>query len=171
MNLILRNIGRFLLLMVLQVLVLNNIYLGGFITPFLYVLFILMLPTSLPKVAMLLIAFASGLTVDVFSNVMGFHAMAATFVAFCRITFADKILTRGEAVTIDTPSTRSVAIGPMLFYLALMLFLFYALYFLLVYFSFHDFFRILLSALLSTFFTWLLAILYQSIFIKKEHKS
>ena len=48
MNLVIRNIARCLLLVLLQVLVLNNIYLGGYITPYLYILFVLMRPTSLP---------------------------------------------------------------------------------------------------------------------------
>lgn len=169
MNLIIRNILRFLLLILLQTLVLNNIYLGGFITPFLYILFVLMLPTSLPKVAVLLIAFVSGLWVDVFSNMLGLHAFAATAVGFCRITFADKILTRGEDVAIDTPSMRSVAMGPALYFLFLMILIYNFIYFFLVYFSFHDILRILVSTLLSTVVTWALAVLYQASFIKKEH--
>ena len=44
-NLIWRNLGRFALLMALQLLVLNYVYLGGYVMPLLYVLFILMLPT------------------------------------------------------------------------------------------------------------------------------
>lgn len=170
MNLILRNIGRFALLMALQLLVFNNIYLGGFITPFLYVLFILMLPTSLPRMAMLVVAFATGLTMDMFSNLMGLHTFAATLVAMCRILFADKILTRGEDVSIDIPSIRSVALGPMLYYLFLLLIIYHIAYFGLVLFSVHDTLRILLTALASTFVSWLLAILYQTLLIRKEHR-
>lgn len=168
MNLILRNVGRFLLLILLQVLVLNNVYLGGFATPCLYVLFVLMLPTSLPKPAMLLIGFASGMVVDIFANVAGYHAFCATLVAFCRITFADRILTRGEEMVIEVPSIRSVPTGPAMYYLFLLLLVYNTAYFGLVYFSLHDILRILLSALLSTIVSWALAVLYQSIFIKKE---
>lgn len=169
MNLVIRNIARCLLLVLLQVLVLNNIYLGGYITPYLYILFVLMLPTSLPKPVTLLIAFATGLTVDMFSNLMGLHAFAATMVAFCRVTFADRILTRGDSVTIDTPSVYSVSLSPALFYLLLMLFVYNMAYFLLVYFSFHDMLRILLSATLSTLVVGVLSVLYQSIFTPKEY--
>ena len=45
-NLVWRNIGRFLLLMLLQLFVLNNVYLGAYVMPMLYLLFILMLPSS-----------------------------------------------------------------------------------------------------------------------------
>ena len=63
-QLIFRNIGRFLLLVLLQVLVFNNIYLGGYINPCIYVLFIAMLPTTTGKIPMMLIAFFTGMCVD-----------------------------------------------------------------------------------------------------------
>ena len=40
-----RIVGRFALLMAIQLLVLNYVYLGGYVMPMLYVLFILMLFT------------------------------------------------------------------------------------------------------------------------------
>ena len=63
-NLVWRNIGRFLLLTLMQLLILNNVYLGGYVMPMLYVLFILMLPTSTGRIPMLLIAFGTGLLMD-----------------------------------------------------------------------------------------------------------
>ena len=58
-RLVWRNIGRFVLLMLLQLLVLNNVYLGGYVMPMLYVLFILMLPTSVGRVPLRLTAFGT----------------------------------------------------------------------------------------------------------------
>ena len=98
-----RIVGRFVLLMALQMLVLNHVYLGGYVMPMLYVLFILMLPTDTGRIPMLLIAFGTGLLVDVMNNMLGFHALACTVVAMLRILFADRILTRGEPVTIEKP--------------------------------------------------------------------
>ena len=103
-----RIVGRFVLLMALQLLVLNHVYLGGYVMPMLYVLFILMLPTDTGRIPMLLIAFGTGLLVDVMNNMLGFHALACTVVAMLRILFADRIRTRGEPVTIQTPSVYSV---------------------------------------------------------------
>ena len=100
-SLVWRNIGRFVLLTLLQLLVLNNVYLGGYVMPLLYVLFILMLPTSTGRVPMLLMAFGMGLLMDIMAGSLGFHALACTIVAMMRITFADRILTRGENVVED----------------------------------------------------------------------
>lgn len=168
MNTIWQNIIRFAVLMLLQLLVLNNVYLGGYITPYLYVLFVLMLPTNTPRPAMLLLAFASGLCVDIFDNMLGFHSFAATLLGFCRITFADKILTRGEQIDIDTPSIHSVGVSQLAGYLLLMFFIYNFAFFFLEIFSFEDFWRILLSSVLSTVVVWVLAMLYQSLFLRKK---
>ena len=125
-RLVWRNIGRFVLLMLLQLLVLNNVYLGGYVMPMLYVLFILMLPTSVGRVPLLLTAFGTGLVVDIMAGALGFHALACTVVAMMRITFADRILTRGENVTIETPSVFSVTPQYFISYLLLLTGAFYS---------------------------------------------
>ena len=67
---------RFLILILVQVVVLNNVQFSGFINPFVYIMFIMMLPVRMPKTFLLLAAFITGLVVDVFSNTMGMHAAA-----------------------------------------------------------------------------------------------
>ncbi len=168
-NIVIQNIVRFVGLMLLQVLVLNNIYLGQFINPYLYVLFVLMLPSSLAPVWMLLIAFVSGLCVDVFSNVLGLHAAACTLVAFFRIVFADKILTRGDDVVIDTPSIYSVAPQQFAFYLFVLLLIYNVAYYLLEDFTFSGWWRLFISALLSTAVVWCLSMLFQVMFMHRKN--
>ena len=46
LNEIIRLLLRFMVLALLQIIVLNNIQLSGFINPYLYLLFILMLPVK-----------------------------------------------------------------------------------------------------------------------------
>lgn len=163
-----RNIGRFALLMLTQLLVLNYVYLGGYIMPMLYVLFILMLPTDTGRVPLLLIAFGTGLIVDVMAGMLGFHALACTVVAMLRIWFADRILTRGEPITINTPSIYSVTPQYFIAYLMLMLAAFYLVFYTAELWGFRGFGGVLLATLLSTVATTLLAVLYQIAFVKKE---
>ena len=163
-----RNIGRFVLLMLLQLLVLNYVYLGGYVMPMLFVLFILMLPTSTPRIPMLLIAFGTGLLVDIMSGAIGFFALACTTVAMMRILFADRILTRGESIIIDTPGIRSVTPQYFVSYLLILLGIFYFIFYLTEIFSFRGLGRVILATLCSTVVTTLLAVLYQIIFLRKE---
>lgn len=79
------NIARFLVLLLLQVLVLDHMDLAnGWITVYLYVLFILMLPFETPQWAVLLIGFVTGCVVDHFTNTPGLHASATVLLAFAR---------------------------------------------------------------------------------------
>ncbi|MGC9344557.1 MAG: rod shape-determining protein MreD [Bacteroidales bacterium] len=79
-----RNILRFVLLVLLQVLVFDNIELNGYINPYIYILFIILLPFETPKWLILVLAFALGLTVDLFSMTPGLHAAATVLIAFLR---------------------------------------------------------------------------------------
>ncbi len=167
-KLVWRNIGRFVLLMAFQLLVLSNVYLGGYVLPMLYVLFILMLPTGMRRIPLLLIAFGTGLTVDLMNNVLGFHALACTVVAMMRIWYADRILTRGEPIVINTPSIRNVTPQYFITYLVLMYAIFYLVYFTSELFGSRGFGDMLLATFLSTIASTLLAVLYQLLLIKKK---
>ena len=78
------NIIRFIFLVLLQGLILNNINMGNMINPYLYVLIFIMLPVEIPHWALLLIGTAAGLSVDAFSNTLGMHMSASIFICFCR---------------------------------------------------------------------------------------
>lgn len=163
-------VGRFALLILIQLLVLNYVYLGAhlMIPPMLYLLAILMLPTDMKRIPLLLIAFGTGLLVDIMNNMLGFHALACTVVAMMRILFADRILTRGEPVTISTPSIYSVSPQYFISYLLILSSIFYLVFFTIEVFGFRGFGSILLATAVNTLVTTLLAVLYQFIFLKKE---
>lgn len=170
MGLLLRNVGRCIILLLLQVLVLDNVYLGGYINPIIYVLFILMLPTGMNKIGMLMLAFCSGLVVDIFNNMLGFHAFACTLVAFLRVVYADRILTKDDPKVISMPSVFTVGAQEYIGFLALMLGLYNLIYFSLVVFDMHDWWRVLLLTLLSTIVSMLLCLLYQAVFVQEREK-
>ena len=167
-NLVWRNIGRFVLLMLLQLLVLNNVYMGGYVMPMLYVLFVLMLPTSTGRVPLLLMAFGSGLLVDVMSGVLGFNTLACTVVAMLRILFADRILTRGENVVIETPSIYSVTPQYFITYLLVSTAVFYLVLYTVELFSFRGLGGVFLATVCSTLVTSLLAVLYQIALLRRK---
>ena len=169
-NLVWRNIGRFVLLILIQLLVLNNVYMSGYVMPMLYVLFLLMLPTSLGRVPMLLTAFGTGLLIDVMAGALGFHALACTVVAMMRITFADRILTRGENIVIETPSVFSVTPQYFVSYLLVLTASFYLVFYMMELFSFRGLGSVLVATVCSTIVTTLLALLYQVVFVRRKEE-
>ena len=87
-TLILRNLVRAVILMVFQVLVLNQINLGGtefnYITLFIYPIFFMLLPVTMPVWLMLIIGFFYGYCLDVFCDTIGIHTATCVFSAFIR---------------------------------------------------------------------------------------
>lgn len=166
-NLILNNILRFVFLMLLQIFVLNNVYLGQYVTPYVYVMFILMLPVDTNKILLIALSFVAGLTVDIFSNTLGFHTFAATLVGFLRVTFADKILAHNEN-NIQTPSIRNVPFAQFSYYALLLIGIYNLVYFSIEAFNVREIFGILLSTIINTAITYLLILLLQVVFSHKK---
>ena len=104
-------------------------------------------------------------------NMLGFHALACTVVAMLRILFADRILTRGEPVTIVTPSVYSVTPQYFVTYMMLLLGAFYLVFYTAELFGFRGFGGVLLATVCSTLVTTLLAVIYQVIFLKRKEES
>ncbi len=80
----LRNIIRFAAVVLIQVLVFDNIELSGYINPYIYIIFIILLPFETPNWLLLTLAFLLGLSIDMFSMTYGMHASATVFAAFLR---------------------------------------------------------------------------------------
>lgn len=167
-EIIIRNILRLLAVVAIQLFVLNNIYFGGYINPMFYTIFILMLPNRMGRIYMLLLSFALGLCIDIFSNMLGFHAFACTIMAFCRITFADRIITRNEEISIPTPSFFTVAPQYFAYYSLILLFIHSLVFYTLDYFSMEYFFRILVSSILTTLVTVVLVVVWQMLFNSRK---
>jgi rod shape-determining protein MreD len=80
----LRNTLIFFTAILIQVLLLDNIQLGGYLNPYFYVIFILLLPFETPSWLLLFSAFLLGFSVDLFNGTPGMHAAASVFMAFLR---------------------------------------------------------------------------------------
>lgn len=159
---VLQNIIRFILLVLVQVLVLNNIQFLGYINPYLYILFVLSLPYKTPKWFQLLLGFALGLSIDIFSNTPGTHAFATVFVAFLRNSII-KLFTAIEEGNNPTPSFYTFGVSAYVKYVVLMVFIHHAIMFYIEAFSFVHFWIISTKILLSSVLTILLILGIQSL--------
>lgn len=83
-NYILRGIIYFVVFVLLQILVLNNLHLFRIATPFLYLYFILKFPVGVSQAQVVACSFVTGLVMDAFSNTPGMHAAACTLMGFVR---------------------------------------------------------------------------------------
>ncbi|MFP4664624.1 MAG: rod shape-determining protein MreD [Bacteroidales bacterium] len=74
----------FLLCLLIQVFLFNEMQISRYFNPSFYVLFIILLPFETPRWLLLLSAFGLGLGVDAFMNTPGINAAATVFAAFVR---------------------------------------------------------------------------------------
>jgi hypothetical protein len=84
---ILINLIRFILLVFIQVFLLKNITLYNLSTPYLYILFVLLLPFETPNIVLFALAFLLGITIDSFYDTPGLHTSACVLLALVRILF------------------------------------------------------------------------------------
>jgi len=166
-NLIARNAGRFIILVLFQVLVLNNIQFSGFVNPFMYVLFILLLPFETPRWVLLVSGLLLGLSVDIFSNTLGLHASATLFMAFLRPYVLRVISPRDGYETGTYPRVFYYGITWFLNYAIILVFAHHLFLFYLEVFRLSEFFRTLLRVILSSSFSILFIVLSQYIVFRK----
>jgi rod shape-determining protein MreD len=144
----------FVVLVLIQVLFLNQMQISGYFNPYMYILFVMLLPLSAPRYVVLLSGFLIGLTIDIFSNSLGLHAAATVFIAYIRPFVIRSISDREEEIN-DYPGLKQNKFSWFLYYSAVMVFFHHFILFYLEIFSFTQFFstllRVVLSSLLSIF--------------------
>lgn len=140
---------RFLVLTALQVLLLNNIQLSGFINPYVYILFIMLLPVKFSKVFSLLLAFISGLAIDIFTNTAGMHAAATVLMAFMRPTVLRIFAPRDGYEAESIPSMNRMGFNWFAVYASVMIMIHHIALFFIEAFTFSSFFMTFTRAMLS----------------------
>ena len=164
----LKNIGRFIFLVFFQVLILNNIQFSGYITPYFYIYFILLLPFETPRWLLLSGAFLLGITIDVFANTPGLNAAACVLMAFIRPLVINSISSGTEFMVGTHPSLKNQGLKWFAYYSVILVLSHHFVLFFLEIFRFTEFFQTLLRVLLSAAFTLLLVFLSEYLFYSRE---
>ncbi|MFM9824862.1 rod shape-determining protein MreD [Flavobacterium sp.] len=151
------NVFRFLLLLTVQIVIFNNMNFMGYISPFPYILFIILYPVNGNKYGLLIASFFLGLILDVFSNSGGIHTTASIVLAYYRpyiFKFAFGISYEYQTVKLNdilTPERFS--------FLVLAVLIHHITLFVLETFQMSFFFDNLLRIILSSIFTILICII------------
>lgn len=160
------NIFRFVLLLATQIIVFNNMIFFGFISPFPYVLFIILYPVNGNKSGLLLASFLLGLIMDMFSNSGGIHATACLALAYFR-PFLFKF-SFGLSYEYQTVKLNDVLTPERFSFILLSVVIHHLVLFILEAFQFSFFWDILLRTVLSTVFTIIICIII--IYLIKPNK-
>ncbi len=163
-NIYLKYTLLFVFLILFQVLVLNNIQFSGYVNPYLYVLFILLLPFETPKWLLLILAFFLGFCVDIFTKTIGMNIAASVFMAFCRPAVIYLLSPKQDFEPGIRPCIRDLGFMWFFAYSLILILLHHLVLFYIEVFRFSEFFSTLYKVTISTAFTLVLVILSQYLF-------
>jgi rod shape-determining protein MreD len=169
-NRLILNIFRFVGLLFLQVLVIDNIRLGYYIHPYVYVLFIFLLPFNIPNWQLLFSGFAMGFAVDLFNGTPGLNAAATVFMAFIRPFVINGMTRRKDINPNDEPSINTMGFSRFIVYSLLLLFAHNLFLFILEAFSFKLLGVVILQTLMSVFSSLMLIFIILLLFKKSKKK-
>ncbi len=171
MSLLLKNIFRFIILMLIQVFVLDNIRLHYMVTPYLYLLFIIWLPFQMNRTWQMILAFVLGFTLDSFRHNPGFHASACVFIAYIRPFLINLLIPQeGAETNYDEPSIKSMGgLLPYIVYAGLLIFLHHAWLFFIEALQVGDVWYFFAKTMLSTILSFFL-ILATELFVNRKQK-
>lgn len=150
----------FIGLVLIQVLILNHVQFSGFVNPYVYILFVLLLPMSTPRYAVLLLAFLLGITVDIFSNSLGIHSFATVFAAYFR-PIVVRLISNREEDRNEYPGLMQNKFRWFLSYVSIIVVIHHFVLFYIEVFTFANFFETLYRVFLSSLFTIFAIVLSQ----------
>ncbi len=161
------NIFRWIVLLGVQIFLLRNMTFYNLSTPFIYVLFILVLPFQTPNLLLYVIAFTTGLTLDTFYDTVGVHTSACVALTFVRILFIAVSLNR-DAIDEPEPSLGNMGFRWFSLYAVLCIFAHHLVLFFLEAFKFTSLAYTLGRTLLSVVFTIFTVLLVEFIFHNRK---
>ena len=159
-RILVKYVVMFFSLVLVQVLIFNQVQFSGFFNPYVYLLFIILLPLSTPRYAVLILAFVLGLIIDVFSNSLGVHSAATVFAAYLR-PLVIRIISNREDDKSDYPGLNQNKLAWFINYVLIMVVLHHTVLFYLEVYTFANFLNTLYRVILSSLFSIIIIVLSQ----------
>lgn len=151
------NIFRFILLLAVQIVIFNNMNFLGYISPYPYILFIILYPVNGNKSGLLVTSFFLGLIMDMFSNSGGIHTAACVILAYYR-PYLFKF-SFGLSYEYQTVKLNDVVTPERFSFILLSVLIHHFVLFVLEAFKISFFWDILIRTILSTIFTIIICII------------
>lgn len=152
---------RYVIVMILQVLLFDQLQLWGACHPYIYVLCLLMMPITLPHSASMIIGAAAGLVMDVFCNSLGVHMAACILLMFIRPYLIGAIVNDKDRLN-EQISSRAIGTEALIKYVVIGVLIHHLTVFSLAAWSFSHIWFVLLETLVSSTVTILIIIGYNA---------
>ena len=156
----------FVVLLVVQVLVLNHVWLLNVATPLLYVYFAITFPRNTEKGEVLGWCFLLGLLIDIFSNTPGLAAGTLTLIGMTQTYLVELFVPRDSVENLEV-SAATLGWGKFSMLSGILTLIYCLLFFILEAFNFFDWQLWILRAVFSTVLTLLLMLAIESVRSRK----
>lgn len=157
-----KQIGRYIVVMILQVLLFDQLQLLGVCHPYIYILCLLMMPITLPHSADMFIGAAAGLIMDVFCNSMGVHTAACILIMFVRPYLIGALVNDKDRLN-EQISLRALGMEALLRYVVIMVVIHHFTVFLLAAWSWAHIGFVLIETIVSSIITISIIIGYNAL--------
>ncbi len=170
MSSLVKNIIRFILFILIQVFVCNQIPpLHHLVNPYIYFLFILWLPFKLERKTLMVLALLTGFALDYFTKTPGLHAAPCVIIAYLRPFVINLLITyEGIEANYEEPSIKSMGFGSYFIYVATLTFIHHAFLFLLEALQFAGIWYFLAKTFLSLAISLFLILIIELLFVRKQ---
>ena len=165
-NTVLNTVLRFIGLVLLQVIICSNINFLGYLSPYIYIIFIFLYPISNNRLLFIFLSFLLGLSVDLFLDSGGVHATASVAIAYVRPLFLK--FSFGAAYEYQAIKFSNTTFSQRLIYFIVLIVIHHTLLFSLVIFDQNEALLIIKQTFYSSIFTLIICLLLTSLFSKKE---
>jgi hypothetical protein len=160
----LRHIFQFFIFLALQILVVRNVVLFNTAFCYIYIAFLLFLPIQMPKVMLLVLAFITGITVDIFYDTVGINAAACVLLAYLRPYVLLVLTPRDDYEKNDTVNLHVMGWRWFMVYALFLVFMHHLALFFLELGSFRAVGFTMAKVLLSTLLTFVILVIFQLLF-------
>lgn len=170
MSNLLRYFLRLAILILVQVFVLNQVPpLHQYFTPVIYYVFILWLPFSMGRSALLVVSFLTGLTLDFFTKTPGMHAAACVLIGYLRPFLINVLMPQqGSEFNYNEPSATSLSVVPYVTYVVVLTLFHHTAIAIIQSFQFGNIVYLLLKTAGTSIISFFLIAVIEIIFTRKQ---
>ena len=157
-----KQIGRYILVMALQVLLFDQLQLVGVCHPYIYVLCLLMMPITLPHNIDMIIGAVAGIVMDIFCNSLGVHTAACILVMFIRPYLIGAIVSDKDRLN-EQINLHTIGMEALIKYVVILVVIHHLSVFMLAAWSWHHIGFVALETIVSSTITILIIIGYNAL--------
>ncbi len=167
-RLIIRYSVYFIALFLLQILLFNYVLIGTDLYPFVFLLFVILLPIEIERITVLLSAFVLGLFLDFSTDMVAINTIALSFAAFIRSGVLALLSPSDGYEPGKLPSIKNYGLAWFTYYSVIMIFAFSFVFYFFKAFALSQIGLVFLKSLANTIYSTIFIILMHLIFFRNK---